>query len=222
MQARKLRQAGTSRRERIAAAKLSELAAEAQAGWDATTLERRVAKDLTRYYHAIDNETRSAPAAAESPPTAPAAPSPYSNTSWIRPLPPTERPTPSVLLSHPPHVPVPSGPKHVRTGSLPCLGDHLRTAFDCRHSATCLSPSPRPGSLRRRRDLRCATRERCIRPSRRPCEASQPPPCDPSPRNRRPLASTTNTFFCRATPLSGQFQQFSLFTLSPILLFLVA
>ena len=40
MLASKPRQAGTSRRERISATKLSELAAEARAGWDATTLKR--------------------------------------------------------------------------------------------------------------------------------------------------------------------------------------
>ena len=67
MQARKPRQAGTSRRERIAAARLSELAAEARAGWDATTLERLIVKGLTRYYHGIDNEARRALAAAEPP-----------------------------------------------------------------------------------------------------------------------------------------------------------
>ena len=67
MQASKPRQTGTSRRERIAAAKLSELAAEARAGWDATTLERLIVKGLTRYYHGIDNEARRALAAAEPP-----------------------------------------------------------------------------------------------------------------------------------------------------------
>ncbi|MDE2905134.1 MAG: hypothetical protein OXQ28_03520 [Acidobacteriota bacterium] len=67
MQASKPRQARTSRRERIAAAKLSELAAEARAGLDATTLERLIVKGLTRYDHGIDNEARSALAAAEPP-----------------------------------------------------------------------------------------------------------------------------------------------------------
>ena len=61
------RQAGTSRCERIAAAKLSELAAGARAGWDATTLERLIAKGLTRYYWGADNEARRALAAAEPP-----------------------------------------------------------------------------------------------------------------------------------------------------------
>ena len=67
MQASKPGQAGTSRRERIAAVKLSELAPEARAGWDATTLERLVVKGLTRYYHGIDAEARRALAAAEPP-----------------------------------------------------------------------------------------------------------------------------------------------------------
>ena len=62
MQASKPRQASTSRRERIAAAKLSELAVE---GWDATTLERLIVKGLTRYYLGIDNGARGALAAAE-------------------------------------------------------------------------------------------------------------------------------------------------------------
>ena len=48
MQASKARQVGTSRRERIAAAELSELAAEARAGRDAATLERLIVKGLTR------------------------------------------------------------------------------------------------------------------------------------------------------------------------------
>ena len=65
MQASKAGQAGTSRRERIAAAKLSELAAEARAGRDATTLERLIVKGLTRYYHGIDDEARRALAEAE-------------------------------------------------------------------------------------------------------------------------------------------------------------
>ena len=67
MQASKPRQAGRSEREEIAAAKLSELAAEAQAGWDATTLERLIVKGLTRYYHDIDAEARRALASAEPP-----------------------------------------------------------------------------------------------------------------------------------------------------------
>ena len=61
------RQTGTSRRERIAAAKLNELAAEARAGWDATILERLIVKGLARYYYGIDTETRRALAAAEPP-----------------------------------------------------------------------------------------------------------------------------------------------------------
>ena len=67
MQARKPRQARTSSREKIAAAKLSELAAEAREGRDATTLERLIVKGLTRYYYGIDNEARRALAAAEPP-----------------------------------------------------------------------------------------------------------------------------------------------------------
>ena len=69
MRASKPSKAGTSRRERIAAAKLSELAAEAQAGWDATTLERLIVKGLTRYYHSIDhdNEALRALAVAQPP-----------------------------------------------------------------------------------------------------------------------------------------------------------
>ena len=59
--------ASASRRETVAAARLSELAAEARAGWDATTLERLIVKDLTRYYHGIDNAARTALAAAEPP-----------------------------------------------------------------------------------------------------------------------------------------------------------
>ena len=70
MQASKPRQAGTSRRKRIAAAKLSELAAEARAGWDATTLERLIVKGLTRYYHGIDNEARRAGTALANAPAA--------------------------------------------------------------------------------------------------------------------------------------------------------
>ena len=65
-------QAGTtSRRERIAAAKVSELSVDARAGWDATTLERFIVKGLTRYYYGIDNEAHSALAAAEPPLPAP-------------------------------------------------------------------------------------------------------------------------------------------------------
>ncbi|MCY4598294.1 MAG: hypothetical protein OXF27_00010 [Acidobacteria bacterium] len=60
MQARKPRQAGTSRRERIAAGKLSELTAEARAGRDAASLERPIVKGLTGYFHGIDNEARRA------------------------------------------------------------------------------------------------------------------------------------------------------------------
>ena len=59
--------ASASRRETVAAVKLHELAAEARAGWDATTLERLIVKGLTRYYHGIDNEARRALAAAEPP-----------------------------------------------------------------------------------------------------------------------------------------------------------
>ncbi len=40
--------ASASKRETVAAARLSELAAEARAGWDATTLERLIVKGLTR------------------------------------------------------------------------------------------------------------------------------------------------------------------------------
>ena len=56
-----------SRRETVAAAALSELAAEARAGWDRTTLERLIVKGLTRYYHGIDNAARRALAEAEPP-----------------------------------------------------------------------------------------------------------------------------------------------------------
>ena len=69
MQASKPTQAGTSRRQRVAAARLSELAAEARVGRDATTIERLIVKGLTRYYHGIDNEARRALAATEPPPT---------------------------------------------------------------------------------------------------------------------------------------------------------
>ena len=81
MQASKAGQAGTSRRERIAAAKLSELAAEARAGRDATTLERLIVKGLTRYYHGIDNEARRALAAVEPPLTGPSG-TPWSPRSY--------------------------------------------------------------------------------------------------------------------------------------------
>ena len=67
MQATKPKQAGTGVRVRTAAARLSELAAEAKAGGDATTLERLIVKGLTRYYHGIDAEARTALAAAEPP-----------------------------------------------------------------------------------------------------------------------------------------------------------
>ena len=50
MQATKPMRPGRSGRHRIAAVKLSELAAEAEAGSDATTLERLSVKGLTRYY----------------------------------------------------------------------------------------------------------------------------------------------------------------------------
>lgn len=66
-QASKARQAGTSRRARIAAAKLRELAAEARAGRDAATLERLIVKGLTRYHHGLDNEERTALAATGLP-----------------------------------------------------------------------------------------------------------------------------------------------------------
>lgn len=67
MQASKPRQAGTSRRERIAAAKLSKLAADARPGSDATTLERLIVKGRTRYYYGSDNDARRALATAEPP-----------------------------------------------------------------------------------------------------------------------------------------------------------
>ena len=67
MQASKPRQAGTSRRERIAAARLSELAAEARAGRNATILERLIVKGLTRYCHSVDNEALRTLTAAEPP-----------------------------------------------------------------------------------------------------------------------------------------------------------
>lgn len=67
MQASTAGQASASRRERVAAGRLSELAAEARAGQDATTLERLIVKGLTHYYHGIDNEARRALAAAEPP-----------------------------------------------------------------------------------------------------------------------------------------------------------
>ncbi len=51
MRASKPRQAGTSRRERIAVARLSELAAEARAGRDATTLERLIVKGTSTTTH---------------------------------------------------------------------------------------------------------------------------------------------------------------------------
>ena len=66
-QASKARQAGTSRRARIAAAKLRELAAEAREGRDAATLERLIVKGLTRYHHGLDNEERTALAATGLP-----------------------------------------------------------------------------------------------------------------------------------------------------------
>ena len=68
MRASKPRQTGTSRHERIAAATLSELAAEARAGRDGTTLERLIVKYITHYYHSIDNEALTA--LAEPPLTA--------------------------------------------------------------------------------------------------------------------------------------------------------
>ena len=61
------RQTGTGVQVRTAAARLSELAAEAQAGRDETTLERLIVKGLTRYYHGIDDDARRALAAAEPP-----------------------------------------------------------------------------------------------------------------------------------------------------------
>ena len=67
MQAKKPNQTRASRREEIAAAKLSELAAEAREDRDATALERLIVTGLTRYYYGIDKAVRSAPAAAEPP-----------------------------------------------------------------------------------------------------------------------------------------------------------
>ena len=52
-------QAGTSRRERIAAARLSEPAAEARAGRDATTIERLIVKGLTRTQAGLDGSSPS-------------------------------------------------------------------------------------------------------------------------------------------------------------------
>ena len=46
---------------------LSDLAAEARANRDATTLERLIVKGLTRYYHGIDDEARRALAETEPP-----------------------------------------------------------------------------------------------------------------------------------------------------------
>ena len=67
MQASKPRQAGTNRRDKNRAAKLSELAAEARAGWDATTLEAAHGQGRHPLRHGIDNEARRALAAAEPP-----------------------------------------------------------------------------------------------------------------------------------------------------------
>ena len=53
---------------RIAAARLSELAAEARAGGDATTLDRLIVEGLTRYYHGIDNEAPAARKHTNRPP----------------------------------------------------------------------------------------------------------------------------------------------------------
>ena len=52
---------------RVAAARLSELAAEVRAGGDETALERLIVKGLTRYYHGVDDDARRALAAAEPP-----------------------------------------------------------------------------------------------------------------------------------------------------------
>ena len=88
--ARRRRQARADARERIAAAKLSELAAEARAAPDATTLERLIVKSLTRYYHSIDNEARRTLAAAEPPLTGTvwdaviAATAEHACTTWRR------------------------------------------------------------------------------------------------------------------------------------------
>ena len=67
MQATEPKQADAGVQARTAAAKLTELAAEAQAGWDDTTLERLIVKGLTRYYHGIDDVDRRTLAAAEPP-----------------------------------------------------------------------------------------------------------------------------------------------------------
>ena len=67
MEATEPKPAGTGVQVRTAAARLSELAAEAQAGRDETTLERLIVKGLTRYYHGIDDDARTALAGAEPP-----------------------------------------------------------------------------------------------------------------------------------------------------------
>ena len=67
MEATEPKQTGAGVHVRTAAARLSELAAEAQAGRDETTLERLIVKGLTRYYHGIDDDARRVLAAAEPP-----------------------------------------------------------------------------------------------------------------------------------------------------------
>ena len=67
MPATRPKQAGAGVRVSTAAAKLGELATEAKAGWDETTLERLIVKGLTRYYHGIDDVARRALTAAEPP-----------------------------------------------------------------------------------------------------------------------------------------------------------
>ena len=67
MQAIRPKQAGAGVRVRTAAAKLSELVAEAQARRDETTIERLIVKGLTPCYHGIDDMARRALAAAEPP-----------------------------------------------------------------------------------------------------------------------------------------------------------
>lgn len=71
MQASKRGQAGTSRRKRIAAAKLSEAGGQGRGrAWTPPTLERLTVKGLTRYYHGINDEARRALVAADPPPLA--------------------------------------------------------------------------------------------------------------------------------------------------------
>ena len=58
MEATEPKQTGTGVPVKVAAAWLSELAAEARAGRDETTLDRLIVKGLTRYYHGIDDDAR--------------------------------------------------------------------------------------------------------------------------------------------------------------------